>query len=266
MPTITICIGAHGSTTAVRTRSGDDIRYPLDFNLNFLSIAGRANIQTQVGLLFKRENKEEQAKLISDIQKYDTYSLLRDDVPIRLGGLGTDYVTLSYLVPNIFVRHGTIRTINDQDESLKVMEEMEPEMRALAMLADIKYSKSSPPEIFKNEQIKKMYALMYHGFENKTAIDIICLSDKEIPYAFDLLFKYKITDSDMSTILVNKVDNMFQRMVYICEKINDDNDDIWMAYQMVKDNNDTDDIIMKTLGFMKNGMKSIDAYYESIKF
>ncbi len=117
-----------------------------------------------------------------------------------------------------------------------------------------------------DEQIKKMYALMYHGLENKTAIDIICLSDEEIPYAFDLLFKYKITDSDMSTILVNKVDNMFQRMVYICEKINDDNDDIWMAYQMVKDNNDTDDIITKTLGFTKNGMKSIDAYYESIKF
>jgi hypothetical protein len=173
MPTITICIGAHGSTTAVRTRSGDDIRYSPDFNLNFLSIAGRANIQTQVGLLFKRENKEEQAKLISDIQKYDTYSLLRDDVPIRLGGLGTDYVTLSYLVPNIF----RDRTINDQHESLKVMEEMEPEMRALAMLADIKYSKSSPPEIFKNEQIKKMWWFDDNPGDNLRGPDRECRSE-----------------------------------------------------------------------------------------
>jgi hypothetical protein len=151
MPTITICIGAHGSTTAVRTRSDDDIRYPLDFNLNFLSIAGRANRQTQVGLVFERKNKKEQKKLISGIKKHDTYKLFKDDVPIRLEGLGTDYLTLSYLVPNIFVRD---RTINDQLGSIKVMEEMETEMHALAMLADIKYPKSSPPEIFKNEQIR----------------------------------------------------------------------------------------------------------------
>jgi hypothetical protein len=166
--TITICIGAHGSTTAVRTRSDDDIRYPPDFNLNFLSIAGRANRQTQVGLVFERKNKKEQKKLISGIKKHDTYKLFKDDVPIRLEGLGTDYLTLSYLVPNIFVRD---RTINDQLGSIKVMEEMETEMHALAMLADIKYPKSSPPEIFKNEQIKKMWWFDDNPGDNLRGLD-----------------------------------------------------------------------------------------------
>ncbi len=156
MSTITIYIGGHGSTTAVSTISGDDIRYPPDFKLNFLSIAGRANIQTQVGIVvvYEIENKDEQETLISGIQKHDTYKLFKDDVPKRLEGLGTDYLTLSYLVPNIFVRDSTI---NDQDNSLKVMKDMKTEMHALAMLADIKYSESSPPEIFENEQIKKMW-------------------------------------------------------------------------------------------------------------
>jgi hypothetical protein len=176
MSTITIGIGGHGSTTAVRTRSDDDIRYPPGFKLNFLSIAGRANIQTQVGLLFERENEQEQAKLKSDIQKHDKDELFIDKVPEQIKGLGTDYVTLSYLVPNIFVRHGTIRTINDQLESINVMEEMETEMHALAMLADIKYSESSPPEIFKNEQIKKMWWFDDNPGDNLRSPDRECRS------------------------------------------------------------------------------------------
>ena len=166
-PTITICIGAHGSTTAVRTRSDDDIHYPLGFKLNFLSIAGRANRQTQVGLVVKRERKKEQEKLISGIKKHDKDELFIDKVPEKIIGLGTDYVTLSYLVPNIF--RG--KTINDQPESLIVMEEMEPEMRALAMLADIKYSESSPPEIFKNERIKKMWWFDDNPGDNLRGLD-----------------------------------------------------------------------------------------------
>jgi len=123
-----------------------------------------------------------------------------------------------------------------------------------------------------DEQINKMYALMYHDIENKSAIEIICLPDEDIPYAFDFLFKYQITDSDLNTVLANKVDNMFKRMAHMCEKIKEDDIHhfirihIMMVYQMVKDNNDTDEIISKTLSFMKNGMKSIDAYNESIKF
>ena len=116
----------------------------------------------------KEKNKKEQKKLISGIKKHDTYKLFKDDVPIRLEGLGTDYLTLSYLVPNIFVRD---RTINDQLGSIKVMEEMETEMHALAMLADIKYPKSSPPEIFKNEQIKKMWWFDDNPGDNLRGLD-----------------------------------------------------------------------------------------------
>jgi hypothetical protein len=123
-----------------------------------------------------------------------------------------------------------------------------------------------------DEQINKMYALMYHGIKTKSVIEIICLPDEDIPYAFDLLFKYQITDSDLSTVLANKVDNMFKRMTRICEKIKEDDTNhfirihIMTVYQMVKDSNDTDDIIMKTLSLIKNGIDSIDAYYASIKF
>lgn len=167
MSTITICIGGHGSTTAVRTRSDGDIHYPPGFKLNFLGIAGRANIQTQVGLVYEREDKDEQDTLISSIKKHDKYNLFKSDVLKKIKGLGTDYLTLSYLVPNIF--RG--KTINNQDESLNVMEKMEPEMRALAMLADIKYSESSPPEIFKNEPIKKMWWFDDNPGDNLRGLD-----------------------------------------------------------------------------------------------
>jgi hypothetical protein len=122
-----------------------------------------------------------------------------------------------------------------------------------------------------DEQINKLYKLASR-FKTNIAIEIICSPDEEIPYLSDVLFKYKITNIDLDIIFANKVDNMFKRMAYICEKIREAKDHrcftrayIRMAYQMVKDNNDTDEIITKTVGFIKNGTKSITAYYESIK-
>lgn len=159
--TITIFLGAHGlepntHPERVGTRSLNPHHYPRDFTLNFLSFAGYANIKTLVGLVFVREPEEEQEKIITEITNSvydDKYRLFTSVTAQQLNGLGTDHVALSYLVPRIFSR----KEITSQAASISVIDDMKNEMWALGMLADIKYSKTSPPERIENPHFEKWW-------------------------------------------------------------------------------------------------------------
>ena len=170
MNTITLFFGAHGSNPDTHpgrpeTRSLNPHRYPRGFTVNFLSIAGYANINTIVALVIVREPKEAQEKIIEKIEKsgYDTKELFTSDNAEQLNGLGTDHVALSYLVPRIFKD----KIIDTQSESISVIDDMKNEMRALGMLADIDYSETSPPKRIENPPFEKWW-----WFDNNTGDDL----------------------------------------------------------------------------------------------
>ena len=162
--TITLYMGAHGSEPnthpgRVGTRSSDPRVPPPDFKVNLLSFAGLANIETEVGILYYKEkiNKIKQSG-------YDKkYNLFTDKVVNQLIGLGMDRVTLSYLVPRIFKD----KTITSQAESISVIDDMKNEMLALGILADVIYSKTSPPERIENPTFEKMWWFDYNPGEDK---------------------------------------------------------------------------------------------------
>jgi len=160
MKTITLFIGAHGHQPdtqpgRVRTRTSDrpysDL--PYEFKVNFLHFAGYANIKTEVGVVFVRKPEAVQEKLIDEIQKTGS-KLFGSEVAKQLDGLGTERVTLSYLVPEIFYDG---RTITTQAASRSVMEDMEKEMLGLGMLAQLSYSDTSPPVIDTNPTFEKIW-------------------------------------------------------------------------------------------------------------
>jgi hypothetical protein len=155
MSTITLFIGAHGSEPdthprRVGTRSSNHHHYPPGFTVNFLSFAGYANITTEAGILYKKEDDAEQLERMTKIRRLNS-RLITKKTAEQLYGLGTDHVTLSYLVPSIFQG----KEITTQAESISVMEDMKKEMLAVGILADLNFSKSSPPERTKNPQFEK---------------------------------------------------------------------------------------------------------------
>ena len=173
MNTITLFIGAHGSkpdTHPARpeTRSSDEPnRYPSDFVVNFLSFAGYAHIKTEVGIVPKRDDLKEIIKKINRLG-LDKSGLFTIETVRQLEGLGTDHVTLSYLVPRIFKD----RKITSPKESMDVMEDMKNEMLALGILADLHYSQDSPPEIVKNPHFKKMWWFDNNPGDDRRRLDI----------------------------------------------------------------------------------------------
>jgi hypothetical protein len=169
MQTITLFLGAHGSdpdiVNAVKLRSSNPHLYDDGFTVNFLSFAGLANIKTLVGLVFVREPPPLQATKIKNIETsgYDKYNLFDDLVANQLNGLGTDHVALSYLVPRIFKD----KIIDTQSESISVIDDMKNEMWALGMLADIEYSKLTPPKRIENPPFEKWW-----WFDNNPGDDL----------------------------------------------------------------------------------------------
>ena len=158
MSTITLFLGAHGyqptpnDSRRFGLRSSNPHRYD-GLTVNFLSFAGYANIRTESGLIFKRKTEAEQKELIQKIAEYDKYKLFTSKPVRKLDGLGTDYVTLSYIVPHIFKD----RPITTQPISKAALEDMRSEMLALGMLAALEYSETSPPVIEKNPTFEKMW-------------------------------------------------------------------------------------------------------------
>ena len=153
-------MGAHGSepdtpSNLLKLRSSNPHEYG-GLTVNFLGFAGLANIQTESGLVFERKIESKQKELIQKIEQsgHDTkYNLFTSEPAIKLDGLGTDYVTLSYIVPHIFKD----RPITTQSISKAALEDMRSEMLAVGMLAALEYSKTSPPVIETNPTFEKMW-------------------------------------------------------------------------------------------------------------
>jgi hypothetical protein len=158
--TITLFMGGHGYNPITHpgrpiTRSSNPHEY-VGLTVNFLSFAGLANIQTESGLVFERKTKAKQEELIQKIKQsgHDTkYKLFTSEPAIKLDGLGTDYVTLSYIVPRIFKG----RLITTQLLSKAALKDMRSEMLAVGMLAALEYSNTSPPVIETNPTFEKMW-------------------------------------------------------------------------------------------------------------
>jgi hypothetical protein len=158
--TITLFMGGHGcgvkpDTEGSYTRSSNPHKYG-GLIVNFLGFAGLANIQTESGLVFERKPKAKQKELIQKIanSELDKYDLFNPETARQLDDLGTDYATLSYIVPRIFKRHQPITT---QLLSKAALEDMISEMLALGMLAALEYSNTSPPVIETNPTFEKMW-------------------------------------------------------------------------------------------------------------
>ena len=157
LKTITLFMGGHGcevkpDTEGSYRRSSNPHKYDDDLIVNFLSFAGYANIPTESGLVFEREG-ETQTEIIQKISALDKYNLFNAETARQLEGEGTDDVTLSYIVPHIFKD----RSITTQSESREALEDMKSEMQAVGMLAALKYSVTSPPEIATNPPFEKMW-------------------------------------------------------------------------------------------------------------
>ena len=174
MNTITIFIGGHGyepDTHPERpeTRSSDEPnRYPSGFKVNLLSFAGYAHVKTEAGIVPTIENLEEIIKKINRLE-LDKSRLFTIETVRQLEGLGTDQVTLSYLVPRIF---NDKEIITSPLDSMVVMEYMKNEMLALGILAGLNYSPESPPVLIPNPHFKKMWWFDNNPGDDRRRLDI----------------------------------------------------------------------------------------------
>lgn len=143
--TITLYIGAHGCEPTkglqMSLRSSNPHKYPNGFTVNFLSMAGLANVYTEMGILTK-----------THVCPKDETELHTDAAAQTLRYHGTDEATLAYLVPNIFEEE-----ITSQAQALKLMTRMKKEIKRLAGLARLKFSPTSESLIINNPQFEKKW-------------------------------------------------------------------------------------------------------------
>lgn len=144
--TITLYIGAHGCDPTkglgMNLRSSNPHScYKNGFTVNFLSMAGLANIDTEMGILKKVK-----------VSPKDESKLLTTAAAARLRYFGTDEATLAYLVPNIFTEE-----ITHQALAVKLMTRMGGEMLKLGSHVGLDFSPTSPPVIIVNPNFEKKW-------------------------------------------------------------------------------------------------------------
>jgi hypothetical protein len=112
-----------------------------------------------------------------------------------------------------------------------------------------------------DELIDLMYELISTGVERENATAVICLPDNDLQIALSFIKDYHIDNAILSTMLYNKLENMFQRINYLMERGITSFD---TAYWIVDENDDTEENITKMMVLISDGMYSMDAY-KSIK-
>jgi hypothetical protein len=115
--------------------------YKNGFTVNFLSMAGLANIDTEMGILKKVK-----------VSPKDESKLLTTAAATTLRYYGTDEATLAYLVPNIFTEE-----ITHQALAVKLMTRMGAEMLKLGSHVGLDFSPTSPPVIIENPNFEKKW-------------------------------------------------------------------------------------------------------------
>jgi hypothetical protein len=122
-------------------RSSNPHSYENGFTVNFLSMAGLANIDTEMGILKKVK-----------VSPKDESKLLTTAAAARLRYFGTDEATLAYLVHNIFTEE-----ITHQALAVKLMTRMGGEMLKLGSHVGLDFSPTSPPVIIVNPNFEKKW-------------------------------------------------------------------------------------------------------------
>ena len=145
MKTITLYLGAHGCELTkglgMSLRSLNHHKYRNGLTVNFLSMAGLANVYTEMGILTKKH-----------VLPKDKTELHTDAAAQTLRYHGTDNATLAYLVPNIFEEE-----ITSQARALALMTRMEEEIKRLAILASLEFPPTSESLIINNPQFEKKW-------------------------------------------------------------------------------------------------------------
>jgi hypothetical protein len=162
---ISIWISAHGyeavsqqeQTISMRTRAHDTINYDGTLKVFHLSMAGLANVTTEMGILYKKYNKfTEQSEFLDP------------DIVKLLHHRSTEYATLTSLVNKVYGKKYDKYDECKEDISIVhlKLEELIKEMLILEELAGIKYPEFSPPTIKENPYSNKVYSLKPNPGEN----------------------------------------------------------------------------------------------------
>jgi hypothetical protein len=117
-----------------------------------LSMAGLANVTTDMGIIYKN---------FADLKQKGKF--FTDDIVKLLKYRSTEYATLTWLVHKIYSNQYDERQENMVGLKL---EELKKEMLILEELASIGYARYSPPTIIKNPHFNKVYSLRPNPGEN----------------------------------------------------------------------------------------------------
>jgi hypothetical protein len=132
-------------TISMRTRTQNTIKYDGTLKVFHLSMAGMANVTTEMGIIYKMF---ESLRLKSDYLTPEIVKLLQYR--------STEYATLTWLVHQIYSNQYD----KCQENMVRLkLEELKKEMLVLEQLADIAYARFSPPTIVKNPHSNKVYSL-----------------------------------------------------------------------------------------------------------
>ena len=132
-------------TISMRTRARNTIKYDGTLKVFHLSMAGLANVTTEMGIIYKMF---EALRLKSDYLTPEIVKLLQYR--------STEYATLTWLVHQIYSNQYD----KCQENMVRLkLEELKKEMLVLEQLADIAYARFSPPTIIENPHSNKVYSL-----------------------------------------------------------------------------------------------------------
>jgi hypothetical protein len=156
----TIWISGHGyqpvseqeQTVSMATRSQSTITYDGTLKVFQLSMAGLANVTTEMGIIYK---KFKHLKRKGQFLEPKIVKLLQDR--------STEYATLTWLVNKIYNNQN-----NKCEENMvrSKLEQLIEEMLILEKLASINYARFSLPTIIPNPMFNKVYSLKPNPGEN----------------------------------------------------------------------------------------------------
>ena len=140
-------------SVSMGTRAQSTIKYDGTIKVFHLSMAGFANITTEMGIIHKNYDKfTEQSKFLTP---YIVNQLLQQR--------STEYATLTWLVGQIY---GNKYDKSQEDIVRLKLEELKEEMLILEKLASIEYARFSLPDIIPNPTFNKVYSLRPNPGEN----------------------------------------------------------------------------------------------------
>ena len=140
-------------SVSMATRGQSQIKYDKTLKVFHLSMAGLANVTTEMGIIYKE---------FEDLILKSRY-LTTPEIVKLLHYRSTEYATLTWLVHQIY--NNQYDKCQENMVRLK-LEELKKEMLVLEELADIEYARFSPPTIVKNPHSNKVYSLKPNPDEN----------------------------------------------------------------------------------------------------